>query len=113
MEQVALLSIILMIGFCEWREFKLRKDLQELGDQLSKFSVACYARQDHMETEFCRLNKIIEKISADITLQAEKQAQFAESMHKASIDLGTIVQEYEINGIWLGKNRGQVDAYEG
>lgn len=114
MEQTALIAIILMIGFCEWREFKLRAEMAKLSDELSKFALASYARMDQMESKFHEIDKSLTIIVSSVSEQSQRLATNAEFIHKASVDLATIVQEYEVNGIWLGKDRNQnVDAYEG
>jgi methyl-accepting chemotaxis protein len=114
MEQTALLAIILMIGFCEWREFKLRSEMARLSEELGRFSVSAYSRMDQMAKKFNEIDKSLTLIVSSVSEQSQRLASNAEFIHKASTDLATIVQEYEVNGIWLGKDRKQqVDAYEG
>lgn len=102
-EAVALLAIILMVAFCEWREFKLRAELKSLSEKLEKFSEVSMARQEKLE-----------ECVEDLDDMTQNWLQVHDFMSKASTDLATIVQEYEINGIWIGKDRNRgVDAYEG
>lgn len=114
MEQVALIAIILMIGFCEWREFKLRAEMREISQMVSQFTTSCNARQHELEATLEDLQKGLANIICQLSTAEERQRDIQEYNRKAAVDLGTIVQEYEINGIWLGKDRNkQIDAYEG
>jgi hypothetical protein len=114
MEQVALLSIILMIAFCEWREHKLRAEMSKLMDSVKDYSMDCVDRFSLLEKEISSMHRAINEILKTNKSFEEKQKELTEYVHKSSVDLGTIVQEYEINGIWLGKDRNKnIDSYEG
>lgn len=112
--EVAVLAIILVVFFSEWREFKLRAEMSKIVEELKKYSDISFERQETLEDAISELKDRIADFEA---LQLATDARSQELLNKvteAGVDLATIVQEYEINGIWLGKDRNKgVDAYEG
>ena len=115
MEQIALLSIILVIAFSEWREHKLRHRMSLLNKAIKNYVELSALRQAELEKGLADVNVKINMILNSHLAFETKQKELAEYVHKGSINLETIVQEYEINGIWLGKDRNRQPeyAYEG
>lgn len=99
MEYVLLSLIVLFIGglfgfaILIWRETQIEKKFGQIHKDL---------------TEFRRL------IDSDFIKVTEQLNSYQEFIRKAHTDLNTIVQEYEINGVPLGYDRGKkADFVEG
>lgn len=112
--EIAVLAIILVVGFSEWREHKLREHMEDIADSLKAQAEVTSMKQKMLEQEYVRLAELVCRVDAS-QARAEERAKNIESrVLDASIHLATIVQEYEINGIWLGKDRNKrFDVVEG
>lgn len=101
-----IIGMALILAINEWRDFKssgrfsvLKKEIEEMKSrQEALFLVAKSFEQ--IQLEFKKLNE-----------QLLAQSEF---ISKAQVDLATIVNEYEVNGIPLGYDRGRkFDMVEG
>jgi hypothetical protein len=102
MEVIVGLAII--IAFNEWRDVKARKKAEALDARLLELSNRLLFTDQ-------LANKIEEQRVEIAHLRAELEPM-REFIAKAHTDLQTIVQEYEINGVPLGYDRGKRPAYD-
>ena len=106
MEILIGLAIILVVN--EWRDHKFNKKTELVLAQIKRVN-----RQMIYISEF---SKELKAIDARISSLSKDIVPLQEFITKAHTDLDTIVNEYEINGIPLGYDRGNkatFDAVEG
>jgi hypothetical protein len=99
-----LIGLGLILAMNEWRDYKFNRR-HRLIEALLKQTM----RKLHY------VGDLAEKIEANnkAILETKKDLEpVKEFIHKASIDLQTIVQEYEVNGVPLGYDRGGNRHYD-
>lgn len=102
-----LLFIAIVLALIEWRDVKQNKRYEAIENQLAISNAAIVSI----------LEKHAKKVSEDFHALSAEIRPLKEFLDKAHTDLGTIVKEYEINGIPMHLQRGgkmpEFDAVEG
>jgi hypothetical protein len=112
--EIAVLAIILVVFFSEWREFKLRAEMGKVSEEVKKYSEISFERVEALEGAILEIKEKLTDLESLLISSEERSKETLNKITDAGVDLATIVQEYEINGIWLGKDRkAGIDAYEG
>lgn len=104
-----LIGLAIILAFNEWRDYKFNRKHKALELQIKQI-----ARKLHF---FGDLAEKIDATNAEIEKLRAPMVAAQEFISKAQLDLQTIVNEYQVNGIPMGLQRGtpeqHFDAIEG
>jgi hypothetical protein len=105
MELILAIGIILAVN--EWRDYKNNRRYKKLELEIKRVN-----RQFYSVEKFARL---LEQNNNEVIILKNDLEPVKEFIAKAQVDLETIVQEYELNGIPLHLQRGnpKFDMVEG
>ena len=100
MEHLVFIAIVIaLIEFKEFKQNRRYKAIQQ-GVEILRVSMEVQISKQGMHTE-----QAISALRSEIT-------PLAEFLTKAQTDLSTIVQEYEVNGVPLGYQRGNNQKFD-